>query len=462
MSSDFRRKQFNCDFFREFLDHSVSRGCLTDLETHDIQRLKHDKTVFKRCLSSYCNGEAIYTQCHQASQEINYKSVGYQSRACSNPNDHCFVGIHNDEIIRGCLAEYKKSEDLTNESIANRFDEFYRTCEGLLCNDDVITIEYCFENNLTDSSARRVDPLLKKCPLKRHPVGCYHIEDINDIVLARGCISNLDAIEREQLKSNSSSYKECFLSGCNEKRYLQRCIQGTEDVNRPNASKNGWQYCATSDDKCFVHVWNDVIRRGCLESAQLSFKDGAKIAHDCEIGDFCETCSGSMDCNEKTIETEHCIQCDAQNDAFCANEPHLRMRKQCALAIKPLGCYLSENTDLSIERGCLSNLNNQDRRMCGDNSSDYCKSCYGESCNIRPYFQECFECDMKTNGDNCIGSPTLAFLKRCSSYVGGGCYTMAKRGVFKRGCIDDLTQSGIIVMARPLGLRLYVPATILT
>lgn len=400
------------------------------------------------CQASYCNGEPIHTMCNQASQQLSDKIVGTNLRACNNSTDRCFTGIHNELIERGCLEEYMKAEHLSADSMAERFSELYRPCDGTLCNDDVILTEQCFESDATQLADKSIKPNLKKCRLKRSPMGCYHVSDQNDDIIARGCISDLKDDERQQLQKNNNqnSYKECFTSGCNEKPYMQRCIHGSEDVTRPFQSRNGWQICTKHDDKCFVHVSGNIVRRGCLDGARTAFSDGAKIIHDCEIGDFCATCTGQMDCNDNIIEAEHCIECDSRNAPLCANEPHLGMSEKCPLAVRPLGCYMSEHESLGIERGCLSHLNDQDRATCGDNkNSPACKSCGGESCNIRPYFQECFECDMHTNGDNCIESPTLVNLKRCSSYIGGGCYTLVKKGIFKRGCIDDLTQEGEIL-----------------
>lgn len=386
----------------------------------------------------------MHATCYQSSQIIGDENVPYHSRACTDKSDQCFVGIQNDTIIRGCLNEYAAAEQLEKASIAERFGIFFSTCENeALCNGDVFPIERCYESQTTDTIDQNIRPKLKKCKQNRDRFGCYHIEGSDDIILARGCVSDLDERQRHELQTNATEYVECSESGCNEKPNQQRCIEGTEDFSLPNRSQLGWKYCSEPYDKCFVHVSGNIIRRGCLNNAKLMYSDGSKIVSDCNVGDICETCSGTRDCNDKIIQTEFCIECNSEENALCANAPNLLMRKQCAMTVKPLGCYLNEQHGRGIERGCISNLRQQDRRICNDNeNSNSCKTCFGDSCNVRQYFQECFHCNMTTDGDNCIDSPSLVELKRCTSYAGGGCYTMAKRGVFERGCVDTLSQSG--------------------
>lgn len=98
--------------------------------------------------------------------------------------------------------------------------------------------------------------------------------------------------------------------------------------------------CKKYDDECFTQIGEFDILRGCLSDRSPYFeescrKDEAK----------CSICSSSEEkiCNDKPIEMELCIQCDAIEDEKCQNQPDLYKGKICNTinSTDREGCYLN-------------------------------------------------------------------------------------------------------------------------
>lgn len=183
-----------------------------------------------------------------------------------------------------------------------------------------------------------------------------------------------------------------------------------------------------------------MVTRGCLlEQPKAQPIDFQK---DCENEDICQKCSNGDNCNNKVVNGEFCFVCDSTNNRSCKTDLTIAMRKQCPLAVKPLGCYRFEdnNGDL-IKRGCLSNVTAYEVEMCRQESS-LCKTCTGNDCNKKVSFQTCHAC---TSNDtvNCIRNPGTLPAKVCKNYL-DSCFAHVADDVVTRGCLLEQKSTDLI------------------
>lgn len=225
--------------------------------------------------------------------------------------------------------------------------------------------------------------------------------------------------ERKKIcEADGDECKKCYGNRCNSKINFQRCLTCDKDHAVCHS-----ELCRRYNDECYLHVSKNTIRRGCLSRVVDTPINGVDIVADCKDGDLCEKCSNEDDCNSKEVQKEYCIVCDSvikyNND--CSLYPTLDLRTECPLAVKELGCFLSLDKQLRVTRGCLSQLSVEDRNACRE-SNETCKSCFGDSCNVKRFFQSCYECDSEDHGPDCQNTPWIMEQKLCKDYM-GGCYT---------------------------------------
>lgn len=282
----------------------------------------------------------------------------------------------------------------------------------------------------------------KECPQnQQQSMGCYHFEENNKI--KRGCIS---AIEDESLRnictSNNDKCKSCRGNDCNSRQSgFLKCLSGDQlyqlEPSNPDTSALESKMCTNYIDECYIHVANNIVQRGCLCDAIQSQNDKTDLRADCENVDVCEKCSDQNDCNNRIIETEYCTICDANDEPNCKHAPSSLMRGQCPLSIRPFGCLMLKNDTMYVKRDCMSSDTSL-RQLCLK-ESDECKYCFGDECNMKEYFAQCFSCrsDADKNGEDCIQRPWLTKLKTCTPYM-DECFThISEDGIATRGCFDD-------------------------
>lgn len=141
-------------------------------------------------------------------------------------------------------------------------------------------------------------------------------------------------------RSEGEFCKTCLANNCNEKTEFQKCrICSSADtvscIRSPGSVQS--KACRNYVDECFVHVKDDVVRRGCIAEGD------SQLVSDCGNTDVCEKCSGGMNCNNKIVDGEFCFTCDSENDANCRQNLNISMRTQCKLGVQMLGCYLFDD-----------------------------------------------------------------------------------------------------------------------
>lgn len=224
--------------------------------------------------------------------------------------------------------------------------------------------------------------------------------------------------------------KTCTGNDCNSKVSFQQCRQCNSTDNVSCIRSPGsvtTKLCRDYLDECFVHVVNDIVLRGCLANSR-------EYENDCKNEDICEKCSDKKNCNNRIIDGEFCMTCNTENDLNCRENLNITMRTQCKLAVKKMGCYRYDDGGDIIKRGCLNDITSNEIKMCR-REDEFCKTCIGNDCNVKPSFQNCRVCSSETD-TLCIRSPGSVSTKLCKNYL-DECFVRVKNDVIQRGCLAD-------------------------
>lgn len=357
------------------------------------------------------------------------------SKICRNYIDQCFTLVTNNTIQRGCL-----NDDGIIHAACNN-DDICETCSENNCNGRKIQSELCVIcDSKLDAKCRREphDLMWDQCPFESiHPMGCFMYE--KDRHVQRGCISSQNSNFRDLCLTEGDTCKYCFGDFCNKKPHFTRCRICDSNTNGEDCVRWPWKTqrktCKSFLDECFTYVGEDgIVTRGCFHEFQ---SNGGKI----EIDDnTCVLCSDDEDgCNDKAIKPEQCITCDSKIDEFCTMNATFSSSEICARkTINPLGCFHFINqTDNQTKRGCVANLNDQDRKRAIEQVNEW-KYCVGrDNCNSKDAFASCISCNSSVDGPNCISDPSQSKVKLCNNYD-DSCYSFINSNEVSRGCISDL------------------------
>lgn len=386
----------------------------------------------KTCHDDRCNHKQYFPECFVTNGEIEIQNEqvgdGKKRKICADYNDVCFVSSPSQTtVIRDCLKGYAKRNDLSEKILSEKFKPSnYVICDTPLCNNHELKPTVCIScNSHTDDNCFNTTSAERKdCPLELSPSGCYHFQGN---VVHRGCMADLDDATRKLCESDSETCKRCVGDECNSKTLFQKCLIAN-DMDSTHS-----ETCKRYTDECYIAVFNDSIRRGCTSDLIESPFQAMELISICTNNELCETCSGTNDCNDRQLKIEHCLVCTSEGDIYCKYYPSEKFSQKCPLALKEMGCYLSK-TGLDIQRGCISELDSERREYC-QRDDGTCRMCRGENCNKKTNFQECVDCDSKTD-KSCMDSPFRAFGRVCPGYY-GQCYTLVRDGAVIRNCTGD-------------------------
>ncbi|XP_055309596.1 uncharacterized protein LOC129573251 isoform X2 [Sitodiplosis mosellana] len=259
--------------------------------------------------------------------------------------------------------------------------------------------------------------------------GCYHFNNSTDSSVVRGCIAKLE--DTSLCKSNGENCKVCMENRCNLRENFVRCNTNSQIVGETIIGSDA-KTCEEYNDKCFLHITEDSVTRGCLlEYVKANNLTDTSYENQFDPALF-RTCSTTM-CNGNVIETESCISCDSE-DPSCRSNASSKMSKKCKLSPELMGCYHYEQND-EIKRGCISEIEDDHFRKSCESNSDQCKKCIGNECNSRQTgFQRCV-----ITSDDFTRQKTNSLMfdsKICSDYM-DECYTHVADNSVQRGCLSD-------------------------
>lgn len=197
------------------------------------------------------------------------------------------------------------------------------------------------------------------------------------------------------------------------------------------------QQCEQASDSCFVHIADKTVRRGCLKESigPLFTNKEIDLISDCKDKYKCQLCSDRDDCNNIEITDETCIDCQTQTNLNCLYVPDEKMSKICPLSLEPRGCYLQKPGLANIKRGCMSELDVDERKFCLNKGSK-CKTCIGNDCNLKIKFQSCHSCDSIVDGEKCVSSGRNTNTKLCTNFL-ANCFINVDNNTVKRGCLNE-------------------------
>lgn len=410
---------------------------MASLNGADQEQCIKNSDTCKTCLSNGCNAKNAFAECIATDGEvsIDYKTTSPSdkkifTKICKAYDDKCFIVVNDSEMVmRDCFNEYLERANVPSNFLSAHSDSLYEVCAEPLCNDHIVKRMHCLtcDSRYDNTCINTTLAERRNCSLELNPSGCYHFETDH---IERGCISDLQPEKRHLCESDSDQCKSCIGNSCNSKQFFQKCIATSEMDVSVIYSK----VCKRYDDKCFIHVRNNTIRRGCVSDLIVSSVDGIDIVGDCENDEICELCTASNNCNDRKVQTENCIVCSS-NDTQCKFYPSIEMSQECPLAMKMMGCYLYQDGGFHAKRGCKSHLDKEEQHNCQRYGSE-CKTCLGNNCNVKRSFQTCSVCNSYTDGDECIHRSFSFKVKTCPNYL-DECYTLIQNGHVYRNCIGD-------------------------
>ncbi|XP_055549336.1 uncharacterized protein LOC129732462 isoform X2 [Wyeomyia smithii] len=353
-------------------DKTLHKGCARfadidcNVETCDYStckcngcNLRNSKLSSNKCI--VCNGEGCGAEILAAGSTCD--------------DDICITYMSREGAVsRGCL------EDFSDK--CSVYGNRHETCIGALCNANLFPADRIKCHRCNDCAESI--PETEICPRYVEGDGCFTSAAANGTEIRRGCLSELSSVCSEP------NCLPCYSSGCNNEIVDDPiCSTSTTDptlvtnytcINCEESSDNercAWGYqsemaerCSSDDVDCFTCSVDDLIIRGCSTDENL---------HKCSNGSI-HICSESG-CNNESQKKQYCAICDD----ICDGRKQSFSTQQCSGNIEfgDRGCYvLKDDSNVIIQRGCVASLENDIKEECLKGSTDKCKICYPDGCNV--------------------------------------------------------------------------------
>lgn len=209
-------------------------------------------------------------------------------------------------------------------------------------------------------------------------------------------------------------------------------------VKPTNESDCSSHECEQESDSCFVHIADQTVRKGCLkESIESVFLEkGINLIDDCKDKNTCQLCSDHDNCNNINIDVETCVDCHTETNLNCSYVPDEKMTRTCQLSFEPMGCYLLKPGLTNVKRGCMSELDEDDREICLKEDTK-CKTCIGDNCNLEIQFQSCHVCDSSVDGEKCLNQVREINTKLCKNPLSDCFINIDNNNIVSRGCLSE-------------------------
>ncbi|XP_061395167.1 uncharacterized protein LOC133330774, partial [Musca vetustissima] len=432
----------------------TTRGCSSSMKCDDPE----NKRTCRICDSDGCNtvnlektnenGEPgrwqdIPLTCYTCKGEDDCSMKGDFRSCVNNPFQNCMT-VFNTEgkvIQKGCSDVVEADQ----QSYCEANPEKCMACNSNGCNVATDLNQYveclaCDTDSNSDcvndvSSITKTRQCYKFCMTALYPL----FQETNPSYgLSRSCYDDMDLDDRESCEAGNKEYCQvCENAKCNavdmpQKRHSCYICEG-DSCQDPEI-----QQCSTyrPDDKCYIRFdeKRSVVALGC--SSEFSHEDAnylvkQKRLHICEA----EGCN-HMD-NLPTAQV--CTLCNSRTDKDCAVNPSKVTGYTTCSALPFTECYSRVLPDGATERGCLSNLYDEEFLTCLNDTSDTCKKCVGDKCNTKIFPENrlmCHICDSSID-PSCENTPNS--LGICPSYdKDDTCVTSFRNNVTYRGCSSNL------------------------
>lgn len=437
-----------------FRNGITTRGCSSNTICDDV----NDKRTCRICSTSGCNtvnlektnenGEPGRWQdlpitCYSCKGEEDCKSKGDFRSCLNNPYQNCMT-VFNTEgnvIQRGCSDIVEEA----NGSYCEENPDKCMACNSNGCNiatslDDYIDCFSC-DTDSNDDCITNLESISKTRKCYRYCMTALYPlfnEDNPSYGVSRSCYDDMDLDDRDNCVADKMEYcQTCDTDKCNTiDMPLSRhsCYSCEGDSCQDPKIKT----CSTfrPDDKCYMRFdeKHSIVALGCR--SEFSNEDADYLLLQKRVH-FCD----GENCNhfDNLPSSQVCALCNSRTDSNCAVNP-AEVKGQTTCAVLPFTeCYSRVLSDGATERGCLSNLYDDEFLTCLDGTSMTCKSCKGDNCN-KDVFPEnrlmCHICDSSLD-PNCESTPDS--LSICPAYDGNDmCVTSFNNGITYRGCSSSL------------------------
>ncbi|KAL1401555.1 hypothetical protein pipiens_006514 [Culex pipiens pipiens] len=219
--------------------------------------------------------------------------------------------------------------------------------------------------------------------------------------------------------------------------FVTKCVQCDTSVDNTGTCLDGTlaaSNCASpSDGKCFTKILDDgSLQRGC--HGELT----AQEVTDC-TGPTCAICTEDNGCNKGIFPADRlqCHQCKKADSASCSDELTTEVNsKICSIYQADDKCYSRVKDDQSFERGCQSDLPDNEKSC---NGLANCFECDGKNCNSlsEQTLKDSTKCQRCTSDDaGCLAG--TAPVQSCGQ-TGDSCFVRINNdGKLERDCLSTL------------------------
>lgn len=432
----------------------TTRGCSTSMKCDN----ENDPRTCRTCNDDGCNtvnmekvgenGEPgrwqdIPITCYSCKGEEDCVNKGDFRSCVNNPLQNCMTVFNDDGkvIQRGC----SDIVEADNESYCEANPEQCKHCNSNACNVATKLSEYveclacdtdsngqCFSNVAGITKTRQC---YKHCMTALYP---RFQEENPSLGLTRSCYDDMDPDDRELCEAgNKENCQVCSEAKCNvvnmpATRLSCNMCEG-DNCQDPKSEQCPFY---RSDDKCYVRFDEkvSVVAMGCRSEFSNSDADyllKQKRLHLCD-SDNCNTF-------DKLPVSQTCALCNSRTDSNCSVNPSA-VTGQTTCAVLPITeCYSRVLSDGATERGCLSNLYDDEFLGCLNGTSATCESCQGNNCNKNVFPEsrlKCHICDSSVD-PTCTSAPNS--LSICPNYESEDtCVTSFRNDITYRGCSSNL------------------------
>lgn len=169
----------------------VIRGCASQLNEQQYDTCGMGNSTCKLCHGDQCNMRSAFQRCRVCNSEKdgpNCVRYGYamRSKTCTSYDDECYVHVHDDIVIRGCVGEQTIDTDAMKFREKCKPDsDLCEICKDDNCNRKMIDGEFCLVCDSSNDPDCRLNPnstMHKQCPLAMSPMGCYRKNNISFLI----------------------------------------------------------------------------------------------------------------------------------------------------------------------------------------------------------------------------------------------------------------------------------------
>ncbi|XP_030375094.1 G surface protein, allelic form 156 [Scaptodrosophila lebanonensis] len=429
------------------------RGCGSSLSCDNAS----DSRSCRICSSDSCNTinleqlnadgspgiwQDVPISCLSCSGSESCATGGGQPQTCEG-YQNCITVFDEEGVViqRGCSAQVLETatqcEDDTaqcprcNSNNCNVADSLEEYVECLVC--DSSTESACVQQVDGLSKIRRCH---EQCMTALRPI----FGETNDaFATVRNCYDDMEKDDREACAAGTKdNCVTCAEGRCNSQELVESrhsCFICTgDDCQSPQAN-----VCPNyrEDDQCYIE-FNErggVVGLGCL--SQYSHADILALQRSKRL----LLCQGT-DCNtlDSIPEAQTCTLCSSRTDKNCATSPSSVISETTCDLIGLPECYSRVLDDGSTERGCLSNLEDDEFLDCYNGLADTCDACRGNACNKEIYPENRASCQICDSQSNALCESAPNSLSVCPIYVEGDtCVTNYRSGVTYRACSSSLS-----------------------